>query len=76
MNSLTFFQNINSDIISILNRVLSVELAIACLVRSATRLLALQSNPWQNKRISHHHGNPFRRVAMVAASACALTVLP
>jgi hypothetical protein len=31
MNSLTFFQNINSDIISILNGVLSVELAIACL---------------------------------------------
>jgi hypothetical protein len=29
MNSLTLFQNINSDIISILNRVLSIELADA-----------------------------------------------
>jgi len=30
MNSLTFFQNINSNIISFFNFVLSVELAIAC----------------------------------------------
>jgi hypothetical protein len=34
MNSLTFFQNINSYIISILNRVLSIELAIASQMRS------------------------------------------
>jgi hypothetical protein len=34
MNSLTFFQNINSDIISILNRVLSIELAHASQMRS------------------------------------------
>jgi hypothetical protein len=33
MNSLTLFQNINSDIISILNRVLSVELADASQMR-------------------------------------------
>jgi hypothetical protein len=34
MNSLTFFENINSDIISILNRVLSRELADASQMRS------------------------------------------
>jgi hypothetical protein len=34
MNSLTFFENINSDIISILNRVLSSEVADASQMRS------------------------------------------
>jgi hypothetical protein len=34
MNSLTFFQNINSHIISLLNRVLSIELAHASQMRS------------------------------------------
>jgi hypothetical protein len=34
MNSLTFFQNINSHIISILNRVLSIELAHASQMQS------------------------------------------
>ena len=34
MNSLAFFENINSNIISILNRVLSIELAHASQMRS------------------------------------------
>jgi len=45
MNSLTFFENINSDIISILNRVLSIELADASQMRSVAGLTAGVKQP-------------------------------
>jgi hypothetical protein len=74
MNSLTLFQNINSHIISILNRVLSIELAHASQMGSvAGRTVGLkQPSAKQNNRISHHHPNAVRGATVVAASACAV----